>query len=133
MLTKQYTPDDCYESELLTKGFLYSKGDTFKIVYDDSETTGYEGCTTSITVKDGNFVSIMRKGSENNTNLVMEKDKKHHCYYNMPYGEMNVGVYTHRISSSLSPEGGSLSIKYTIDVNSAYLSDNEIQIDIKKI
>lgn len=133
MLTKQYADDDCSETELLTKGFLYSKDNIFKIVYDDSEVTGFKGCTTSITVKGGNFVSIIRKGAKCNTDLIVESGKKHYCYYSVPYGEMNVGIYTHKVNSTLSADGGNLFIKYTLDVNSSYLSDNEIDIDVKSI
>jgi hypothetical protein len=43
---------------------------------------------------------------------------------------MQIGVYTHKIENKLETEK-SLYMKYTIDINSAYVSDNEIILEIK--
>ena len=50
----------------------------------------------------------------------------------MPFGEMVIGVYTHAIRNRLTPEGGELFLRYTIDMNGSYLSDNEIRLSVRK-
>ena len=45
---------------------------------------------------------------------------------------MDVGIYTHSIKNNLMESGGDLYMKYTLDINSSYMSDNEIIMNIKK-
>ena len=44
-----------------------------------------------------------------------------------------VGIYTHKIQNELNLSGGYLYMRYTIDINSSYISDNEIIMNIEKI
>lgn len=121
--------DDNSETELMTEGTLEEQDGVWKITYEDSDATGFEGATTTITANGSQLVSIVRSGTAN-SNLVIETGKKHYCLYGTPYGDITVGIFTHKIENSLSENGGSLYLKYTIDVNSAYMSDNEIYLDI---
>lgn len=118
------------ETELLTDGTMEQKDGKFILSYEDSDATGFEGATTTIIAEGESIVSIVRTGTAN-SNLVIESGKKHHCLYGTPYGDITVGVFTHKIKNDLSENGGSLYLKYTIDVNSAYMSDNEIYLDFK--
>ena len=117
------------ETELLTDGTMEQVDGKFIVSYEDSDATGFEGATTTITAEGSSIVSIVRTGTAN-SNLVIETGKKHYCLYGTPYGDITVGIFTHKIDNSLSENGGSLYLKYTIDVNSAYMSDNEIYLDI---
>ncbi|MDE6021447.1 MAG: DUF1934 domain-containing protein [Ruminococcus sp.] len=117
------------ETELLTDGTMEQNGKDFVLSYEDSDATGFEGATTTITAQDKNLVSIVRCGTAN-SNLVIETGKKHYCLYGTPFGDITVGIFTHKIENSLSENGGSLYLKYTIDVNSSYMSDNEIYLDV---
>ncbi len=117
------------ETELMTEGTMEQKDGVWLITYQESEATGFEGSTTRIHVQDNAMVSIARKGTVQSC-LTIETGKKHYCLYDLPYGSMTVGIFTHKIESSLSQSGGQLYLKYTIDVNSAYISDNEIYLDV---
>lgn len=123
--------DDHSETELMTEGTMEKDGDIWKVTYEDSDATGFEGATTTITADGERMVSIMRTGTAN-SNLVIETGKKHFCLYGTPFGDITVGIFTHKIENSLSENGGRLYLKYTLDVNSAYMSDNEIYLDITK-
>ena len=46
---------------------------------------------------------------------------------------MRIGVHTNAIESQLDETGGNLVLKYTIDMNSAYMSENEIYMTIKPL
>jgi len=128
----QFMNEDKSELELTTKGEYKKNGDEYLISYEDSGATGFEGSKTSVMVRGNSFASILRDG-KSNSNLIVEKGKKHHCHYVTPYGEMMVGIYTHEIKNELSEHGGKLYMKYTVDINSSYISDNEIYMDIKVI
>ena len=43
-----------------------------------------------------------------------------------------VGVNSKEIISNLTEKGGNVSFKYVIDVNSSYLGDFDISIDVKQ-
>lgn len=123
-----YADEERTETELLTEGTMEQADGKFILSYEDSDVTGFEGATTTITAENDSVVSIVRTGTAN-SNLVIETGKKHHCLYGTPYGDITVGVFTHKIENDLSENGGKLYLKYTIDVNSAYMSDNEIYIE----
>ncbi|MGN0621528.1 MAG: DUF1934 domain-containing protein [Porcipelethomonas sp.] len=131
MISIQSVYDEKSETTLITEGeFCFIGKNSFVISYKDSEATGFDGSVTRITVEDDSFATIIRTGSTH-SDLMIEPGKKHHCHYETPYGEMVVGIYTHSLENGLNPDGGRLYMKYTIDVNSSYMSDNEIIMNIK--
>lgn len=130
MISIQSTYDEKTETSLITEGFFSTeKNNSFIISYEDSEATGFEGSVTEISVKGNSLASIIRTGTTH-SELVIEPGKKHHCHYETPYGEMIVGIFTHKIENNLTSDGGHLYIKYTIDVNSSFMSDNEIVMNV---
>ena len=62
--------------------------------------------------------------------VVIETGKKHYCLYGTPFGDMTLGIYTNKIEDNLSPQGGRLYLRYTLDVNASFLSDNEIYLEV---
>ena len=125
----QWQDNEKNETELLTKASV-SKSDGFDVIsYEDTSATGFEGSVTTITVDGGRNASIIRKGTANSV-LSLELGRKHYCQYGTPYGDMRIGVYTHAIENTIS-KNGRLYLKYTLDLNSSYLSDNEIIMTIK--
>lgn len=132
MKSTQIIDGESNELELITEGKYENRDNTYCIEYVDSEATGFEGSTTTIEVTGKSLATINRSGSTN-SNLVIELGKKHHCHYETPYGDMMVGIYTHKILNQLNSDGGHLYLKYTIDINSSYVSDNEIDLNIEKI
>ena len=119
------------QTELITRGRLEKKADRFVISYDETEATGFEGTVTELSVYGNNKIILNRTGKYN-SNLIVEQGKKHHCHYGTPYGEIMVGVNSKEIISNLTEKGGNVSFKYVIDVNSSYLGDFDISIDVKQ-
>lgn len=133
MISIQSIYDEKTETSLITEGTYGSdEENSFLISYKDSDATGFNGSVTEISVKGNSLASIIRTGTAN-SDLVIEPGKKHHCHYETPYGEMAVGIYTHSIKNDLDSDGGRLYMKYTIDVNSSYMSDNEIIMNIRNL
>ncbi len=126
----QYQDDEKSETELLTKASFTQFGEAYIISYEDTETTGFEGSITTITIYKNESASIVRKGTANSV-LSLETGKKHYCQYDTPYGSMQIGIYTHKIENDIA-KNGKLYLKYTLDLNSLYLSDNEIVMKINQ-
>ena len=129
MKSVQTIYDDRTETELSTSGKMSEKDGTYYISYEDTEATGFPGAVTKITVKGNELASVSRTG-DSISDLVMEKGKKHYCHYTTPYGSIMIGVYTHAIENRIEDEG-SVYMQYTLDINSGYISDNEIIMNIK--
>lgn len=124
----QWQDSDKNETELLTKAKYASENGIDIISYEDTSATGFEGSTTTVRAGSDN-ASIIREGTANSV-LSLEVGRKHFCQYTTPFGNMQIGVYTHAIENTIH-ENGRLYMKYTLDLNSAYLSDNEIILTIQ--
>ena len=78
--------------ELMTRGSLVHKDGAYYIVYKETETTGYEGCTTTVKVaEDARKVSMLRFGKQS-SQLIIEKGTRHLCHYETGYGSISLGV-----------------------------------------
>ena len=128
----QTVNNDSAETELITDA-VYESTDNggYSITYMESEATGFEGSTTVLTCHKNEAASIDRSGGKSSSNLVIESGNKHHCHYGTEFGDFVVGIYTHKIENDLDDNGGNLYMKYTIDINSSYVSDNEIFINVR--
>ena len=125
----QWQEDEKSETELLTKASLTRENGWDIISYEDTSATGFEGSVTTIKVDNCKNASITREGTANSV-LSLEIGRKHFCQYGTPYGNLQIGVYTHAIENTLA-ENGRLYMKYTLDLNSSYLSDNEIIMTVQ--
>ncbi len=126
----QWVDKESAETELITSGTYENIDDGYEICYDESTATGFAGSKTVLTCIGDKLATLNRTGSTS-SNFIIEKDKKHHCHYGTPYGEFMMGIFTHKIENTLTDDGGDIYMKYTIDINSTYVSDNEIFLNVK--
>lgn len=124
--------DDSATSELYTRGKMYRcDGDTV-ITYEETETTGYEGCTTTLKLADsGDCVTMIRTGSTS-SHLVLQKGIRNVGSYDVYGASMEIGVTTHDLAWEKSAQGGRLRLRYTLDMNALFMSENELDIDIEQ-
>ncbi|MBR1593019.1 MAG: DUF1934 domain-containing protein [Ruminococcus sp.] len=125
----QWQDGEKSETELLTRANVTGQDNNYVISYEDTEATGFYGCVTTIKIEGSKCASIIRKGTANSV-LYLEKDRKHFCQYETPYGSLQVGIRTSELKNTIDKDG-KLYLKYTLDLNSSYLSDNEIIMTIK--
>ena len=74
-------------------------------------------------------MTLTRSGSVN-TQLIIEKGKRHQCSYDLGFGSMIIGVSCDRIQSTLSEDGGEISFGYSLDLNTALTSENQVMIAV---
>ncbi|MBQ3841428.1 MAG: DUF1934 domain-containing protein [Ruminiclostridium sp.] len=96
------------------------------IGYEETEGIGYENCRVSVTVNGGS-ITVERTGPAASA-LCIEKNVKHHCIYGTPFGDFTMGINTYDIQNTLCEAGGRLWFKYSIDINSDFVSENEMEI-----
>ena len=116
-------------SELFTKGEFREHGGSFFIEYDESEATGYEGSHVQLRVADG--IVVMTRTGKAFSSLIFEDGKRHYCHYGTEYGDCMIGISTTKMSHTMGGNGGSFVVKYTVDVNSGLITENEIAVTVK--
>lgn len=132
ILGRQKVDDESGEIQVTTLGSYVKKGNNRYITYKeyDNEENG-KPITSVLKIEGTQKVTLMRGGSDG-TRLVLENGKRHLCQYDTGYGHMMVGIFTSRLHSSLTDEGGKLEVRYTLDINSNLSSSNEILITVKE-
>ena len=118
------------ESTIIVKGDLDFTPEEYTITYLE-HAGDMAGCTTKIRVKKGVHVQVSRSGAYS-TDLVLELGKRHNCQYATPYGSLLMGIYTSLVESSMTEQGGSLRFKYSIDIGGGEVTENDLEIIIKK-
>lgn len=117
-----------YTSELTTAGEFELTGNDCRIVYKETDEALLD-CITTLTVEGGRKISMVRSGRYN-TEMIIELERRHSCYYSTPYGEMLMGIYFKFIENNIGESGGSLRFAYTIDFNNVPASENELCISV---
>ena len=132
ILGRQIVNGEQEEIEVTTFGQYSEKNGKRYIMYREYEDTQppQKGRTSTLKIEDG-CVTLLRSGGDE-TRLVLERGKRHLCRYDTGFGAMTVGVYTHQLKNELGETGGKLSVRYTLDVNSALASINEIVVTVRE-
>ncbi len=122
--------------ELMTRGSFVLKGGSYYVTYRETETTGYEGCTTTIKIaEDGSRVALLRFGKVN-TQLVIQRDYRNICYYETEVGPITLGVTGDGIACDLSePAGGTAKFSYLLDADdpTALINRTTLEIQVEHI
>ncbi len=86
----------------MTEGKHYLKHGSHYIVYDESELSGMEGCTTTLKMNDDGIK--MRRYGGANSELIFEKGKRNSSDYVTPYGTFKLEILTREMEWHISEE-----------------------------
>ena len=128
---KHYIAGEKAESTTQVFGDLILSDDGYTISY--TEHAGeFAGCVTNIKVtNEPSSLYLSRTGSFA-TDLLLEPKRRHSCHYDTPYGSILMGVYAYKIDSNMKSSGGDLDFAYCLDIDGGAVSENELQINVKK-
>ena len=122
--------------ELMTRGSFTKKNGSYYISYKETQTIGFEGCTTTIKIaEDGSRVALLRFGKVN-TQLVIQRDYRNICYYETEVGPVTLGVTGDGIACDLSePAGGTAKFSYLLDADdpTALINRTTLEIQVEHI
>lgn len=117
------------ETEFFTVGTFEQTDEGYVIKYGENGEIGYESCQVTITILDSSV--LIERSMPAPSLLTIEKGKKHHMLYGTPYGDFMMGINAFEVQNRITPEGGTLYLKYSIDINSDFVSENEINLKVK--
>ena len=128
------TIDGEQETEELTTTAEYSiHGGKRLIKYREYGSVEERGqiIVTNIIKIDGDCVTLTKRVDGRTGQMVFERGKRHQCMYANEVGNLTIGIYTDTIEDSITEDGGTLEIEYTIDFNGGFESVNHILITLK--
>ncbi len=117
--------------EVISVGEYYERNGKHYIVYDELLMEGdnsHEMTKNRIKISDDQ-VDIVKKGA-NNVHMIFEKNKKNLTFYNTPFGDLLIGLYTTAIKVSQEEEEIRVELEYALDINSNHISDCSITIKV---
>ena len=120
--------------ELMTRGKFTRRGSAFYIAYEETEATGYEGCTTTVKAAADAREVVMTRFGKVPSQLVIEKGIRHICHYETGFGSVSLGVAADVIEHDLTESGGHLKFSYTLDSGAEnFISRNLVDITVEEL
>jgi len=117
--------------ELMTDGEYTREGCYSTFSYMESELTGISGLLTTFDVEPDRVV--LRRGDGFSGDMIFSETQKHHFLYETPFGAVMMGIDTHSIKKNMRDDGGSLEIRYDIEVDNVSVSQNLFKINIRSL
>ena len=116
--------------EIRSVGKLTEKDGRRTYSYDETEVTGMDGSTTSVTYMADRpeLVTMLREGAVS-TALVFEEGKRHHCVYQTPYMPFQICVHTLKVDNRLDTER-TLFLDYIIEIRGARAERTKFSMEI---
>ena len=115
--------------ELVTEGLLKKLPNGWELTYEESALTGLEGVHTSFMLEQ-DCVTLTRTG-QLNSQMVFKKGVTHDSLYQMDFGALLIRVCANKIQWSLSFEGGSVDLNYSIQIENDAAGTVDYHLEVR--
>lgn len=124
-------PEEDNESiEVMAPALYYFKNGKHYILYEEP-VEGMPGTIkNTIKIKEGEMLEIVKSGLAN-TRMVFEKEKINITPYEVPYGEIMVGIYTTQLDVKVQERQIDVYVRYSLDVNGEKLAECNICMKVE--
>jgi uncharacterized beta-barrel protein YwiB (DUF1934 family) len=116
--------------ELVTEGIYKKMGDSHYISYQESETTGMEGTTTTIKAS-GGVLTLIRFGSVN-SQFIFQQGKKHLSHYDTGYGSFTVDITARNVEIDIGEHSGNIRLGYDMAINDGRRVFSDVIMEIRE-
>lgn len=115
--------------EVLSAGSYYFKNGKNYVLFEEA-VEGMQGVIkTQIKWKGTEFLEVTKKGLSN-VHMIFEKNKNNRCYYDTPFGQLNMGIFTTDIYVEEKEDNINIRAEYALDVDYEPIADCVIRINI---
>lgn len=118
---------------LQTMGNFVQMGDKKYIVYKEYIGKTQDNFVVNTLKIIGKNCAVLIKNNLKQTRMIFEKNRRHYCPYHTDLGTITFGVFTDLIDFKEKASGGSVHLRYSLDMNAALVSENELNIEFKKV
>lgn len=115
--------------ELVTDGTLKRLPNGWELSYEETALTGLEGVQTTFLLEDS-CVTLTRTGKLH-SQMIFREGISHDSLYRMEFGALMIRVCASRIDWALSNEGGTVDLKYTIEIEQSAAGTVNYHLDIQ--
>ena len=113
--------------EVVHTGSYYYKNGKHYIFYEEA-TEGLQGVTKAqIRWQEDGVLEVIKKGIAN-SHMIFEKNQRHACEYQTPFGNLDLGILTKRMTSKVCEERLEITAESNMDVNWEPMAKCMIQI-----
>ena len=119
-------------SNIYTVASMKKCRESYDFVFDSPDEKTFDAKKLRLSLfRDG--LSLCADGTSKLADMVLEKGKKHYCYFPGNNGDENiaVGIDTYRVTSDMTDEGGNFEVEYYMDHNCSNTSRNIMQVSVK--
>ena len=127
--TQTYPGQESQTIELTTDGTLTNRSDCWEISYEESELTGLAGVTTTFRLEPGR-VTLERVGPLR-SKMVFQEGVPYESLYEMDFGALLMTVCAKHIEASISRNGGTVDLLYSISIENSDAGIVEYHLDIQ--
>ena len=119
------------QMEFITEGQLYLKNGAIYMIYDESELSGMEGTTTTITFLKGDrsILTILREGTVRSA-LVLEKGRFHTGLYETPVMPLDITTMTYTLENTVTEAGGTIFADYSLRIGGVTTTRTRLTAEI---
>ena len=117
--TPRPAEEDVEKMEMTVDASYHDDGSRVCIRYKESELSGMEGSTTSLSFQksEPGVITMLRDGTVK-TALIFEAGKRHLCVYQTQIMPFEVGVFTKKVLNGIEKDGV-LKMDYTVELRGA--------------
>ena len=116
--------------ELVTEGTYIKKGKAHYISYQESETTGMEGTTTTIKAS-GDVLTLIRFGAVN-SQFIFQQGKKYLSHYDTGTGSFTVDITARNVEIEIGEHGGNIRLGYDMAINDGRRIFSDVIMEIRE-
>ena len=115
--------------ELVSEGTLEYSSGGWNLSYEESDLTGLEGVTTIFRLE-GETVTLTRFGRLN-SQMVFKPGFVHESLYRSEFGTMMMSVCASQVRYDLSEKGGTVDLKYNIEIEHTAAGTIDYHLEIR--
>ena len=116
---------------VMTKGQLRQTPSGYMLRYQETQTDEGDGSVMTqdiiLNMQPGR-VSMTRLG-DYGTTMVFVKDTRFEGKYRTPFGELDMALYATQVQTDLSPEKGSVYLKYQLELQGSLAGMNSLRLE----
>lgn len=116
--------------EVISPGKYSYKDGIHYVFFEEMIEGNTEVTKTQIRIQDSGVVEVIRKGGSS-THMIFDRRQKNRAFYQTPYGQLNLGVYTKSMEILREEEHLRVDMRYQLDVNYEPYLNCTMGIDIK--
>ena len=115
--------------ELVTEGAMEFRDGGWDISYEESDLTGMAGVTTTFRVEPKK-VTLTRTGRLR-SQMIFQEGVFHESLYQMEFGTLMLSVCAKQVYFDIVPDGGTIDLVYTIDIENTAAGVVDYHLDIR--